>query len=149
MHGRCECAGEEPGLVVMDATLGGRSSSISFWAIGATCQRFPMSCGTGLQMLVNLGSYLPTFVVNYSILKSLVGHLATNARQKIFGASCPPSPHFSASDAMWDRIVVFLAFLAHHIDAARLTPRANTIDPRNTRYERTTPTDGRGCVDSP
>lgn len=25
--GRCECAGEEPGLVVMDATLGGRSSS--------------------------------------------------------------------------------------------------------------------------
>lgn len=32
-------------------------------------------------------------------------------------------------DAMWDRIVVFLAFLAHHIDAARLTPRANTIGP--------------------
>jgi len=32
-------------------------------------------------------------------------------------------------DAMWDRIVVFLAFLAHRIDAARLTPRANTVGP--------------------
>ena len=141
--------GRDRALVVMDADAWWTFSSCSALSLlgdRATCQRFPMRCGNRPQMLGNLGSYLPTFVVNYSIPR-IVGRTPRTRAKDIWGFLLFARIGWRV-DAMWDRIVVFLAFLAHHIDAARLTPRANTIGPSQHATSGQLRLDGRGCVDS-